>query len=129
MFNPRSTHMTSSARGREAEERAWEFLQKQGARLLGRNYRCKVGEIDLIVRDGENLVFVEVRYRRDDRFGSAAESVDARKQARLIAAAQHYLHRHRSVANKPARFDVVSIAPRQDGLDIQWIRDAFQAGG
>lgn len=106
--------------GRDAEDRACALLRGQGLKLLERNFRCRSGEIDLIMRDGESLVFVEVRYRRNARFGAGAETVDRRKQARLVAAAQTYLHRNGS--SVPCRFDVVSVT----GPRLEWIPDAFR---
>lgn len=120
---------SSSNRGREAEEVACNFLLKRGAHLLERNYRCRSGEIDLIMRDAGTLLFIEVRYRRDARFGSGAESVDRRKQNRLITAAQHYLQVHPEAARYPARFDVISIGTAEMETDVEWIRDAFQVPG
>jgi len=115
--------------GRLAEDFACRFLEQRGLRLLMRNYHCRRGEIDLIMKDSDCIVFVEVRYRGNPRFGSGAESVDRRKQARLIAAAQHYLHKHQQAADAPCRFDVVSIAPATPTANPppQWIRDAFHA--
>jgi putative endonuclease len=109
-------------RGREAEDLALEFLTGAGLRLKSRNYACRLGEIDLILQDGETVVFVEVRQRRSARFGSAAESITARKQGKLVAAARHYLARERDL---PAcRFDAVLV----DGNGrVEWIRDAFGA--
>lgn len=118
--------MDSTTRGREAEARAWQFLQSRGLRLLQRNYRSRRGEIDLVLQDRDSLVFVEVRYRRISRFGSGAESVDRRKQSRLIACAQHYLQTHPGIARHPCRFDVVSVGASAES--IEWIRDAFGAG-
>ncbi len=111
---------TKQQLGTAAEQRAAEHLAATGLRLVERNYRCRGGEIDLVMRDGAQLVFVEVRYRSGGSFGSAAESVDARKQGRLIVAAEHYLQRHR--IRPPCRFDVVGITG--DGR-IEWLRDAF----
>ncbi|HKJ09325.1 MAG TPA: YraN family protein [Gammaproteobacteria bacterium] len=110
--------------GRRAETAACRYLQRRGLRLLARNYRCRVGEIDLIMGDGDSLVFVEVRYRRSVRFGGAAESIDRRKQARIIACASHYLQQHPGLAARPARFDVVAIAADDQ---VSWIPDAFQS--
>jgi len=84
--------------GNRAEATACDYLQRQGLKLVERNYLCKRGEIDLIMRDGQDTVFVEVRYRRSDRFGSSAESVDWRKQAKLLATAEHYLQQHPKAA-------------------------------
>jgi putative endonuclease len=110
-------------RGRSAEEQARRHLEQRGMRLLESNYRCKLGEIDLIMQDGEALVFVEVRYRKSDLFGSALESVTAEKQGRLLATANHYLQRNR--ASAPCRFDVVGITGQRADARIEWIKDAF----
>ena len=108
--------------GREAEALAAAYLRERGLRLRQSNYRCKGGEIDLVMEQGSQLVFVEVRYRSNPRFGSAAESVDRRKQRRLAIAALHYLQRHR--LDRPCRFDVVALG----GPEVVWLRDAFQPG-
>lgn len=111
--------------GAEAETLACAWLQSRGLRLQARNYRCRHGEIDLIMRDGDQLVFIEVRYRRSDRFGSAAETVNRSKQTRLIGAASHYLQARGG--SPSCRFDVLALSgPRGERVD--WIRDAFQAG-
>lgn len=114
--------MNRRATGEAAEQRACRFLQSQGLRLVERNYRCRHGEIDLVMREGGELVFVEVRYRRDARFGGAAASVDAGKRARLIAAGLHYLQSKAPGAN--ARFDVIAL---EGGRQPHWIRNAFDA--
>jgi putative endonuclease len=107
--------------GRRAEELCAGLLQKAGLRILARNWRCRLGEIDLVAEEAGTLVFAEVRLRRNQRFGGAAESISAAKRARLVAAARLYL------AGRPAapcRFDVLlldSLAPAH----VQWIRDAF----
>jgi putative endonuclease len=112
----------TQAIGREAENRALEALVGHGLQAVARNYRCRGGEIDLVMRDGNCLVFVEVRYRRRDDFGGALSSVDRRKQQRLILAARHYLAS--SGWSGPCRFDVVGI---DRGREARWIRDAFSA--
>ncbi len=108
-------------RGEAAESLAASFLCEQGLVISERNYRCRFGEIDLIAREGVTLVFVEVRQRRSDSFGGAAESITAAKRSRLVAAARHYLARRRSVP--PCRFDAVLI--RGEPPRIEWIRNAF----
>jgi len=113
------------SKGAEAEAAACDHLQQQGLTLIERNYRCRQGEIDLIMRAAKCLVFVEVRYRASSRFGSSAESVDWRKQGKLINAANHYLQRHSH--HGPSRFDVVAVTSHQEQLRLEWIRDAFQA--
>lgn len=115
--------MTAISRGRAAEDHACAHLLSAGLVLLERNYHCRRGEIDLVLRDADTLVFVEVRYRRQNSFGSAMESVDRRKQARLIAAAQHYLQARPNSARLNCRFDVIAITGQEKTLE--WIRHAF----
>jgi putative endonuclease len=107
--------------GQNGEDEALTYLQRQGLALVDRNVRCKTGEIDLIMRHGETLVFVEVRKRADKRHGGAAASVTYAKQMKLIRAAQFYLQRFRMPP--PCRFDVVAI----DGGELNWIRNAITA--
>ena len=121
--------MTKTAKqhaGEAAETQACEYLQQRGLQLLERNFRCRQGEIDLIMRDGTYLVFVEVRYRRNPQFCSGAETVDLRKQQKLISTALFYLQQHGRQAQPPARFDVISMSRRADETVINWIQDAFQ---
>ncbi len=110
--------------GALAEQWAAQYLQRQGLQLLERNYRSRYGEIDLVMRDGATLVFVEVRLRRNADFGGAAASLDARKQQRLVRTAQHYLaglgH------TPPCRFDALLMDDAQ-GINAQWLRNAFDA--
>lgn len=108
-------------RGNAAEQLALDHLVAQGFTTLARNYRCRMGEIDLIMRDGDTIVFVEVRLRSRSAFASAAESIDARKQARIAAAARHYLM---GKPEQPCRFDCV-LLERLDPAGIAWLRNAF----
>ena len=112
-------------RGAAAEKLALDHLQTQGLTLLARNYRCRLGEIDLIMQDGDTTVFIEVRLRSRGRFGnalvSAAESIDAHKQSRIAAAAHHYLM---GKAEMPCRFDCVLLG-RTEPPQIEWLRSAF----
>jgi putative endonuclease len=117
--------MDALTRGKEAEDRACDYLQAQGLQLLARNYRSKRGEIDLILQDKDSLVFVEVRYRSYPHFGSATESIDRRKQSRLVACAQYYMQTHPHTRQQPCRFDVISITGPQ--TVIEWIPNAFSA--
>jgi putative endonuclease len=109
--------------GARAEELCAELLRRAGLRVLARNWRCRHGEIDLVAEEGGTLVFAEVRYRRDQRFGGAAESVTPAKRARLVAAARLYLMRR---PDADCRFDVL-LLDSLDGRAIQWIRNAFVA--
>lgn len=110
--------------GKAAENKALEFLECNGLRLIIRNYRSRRGEIDLVMEDGDDIVFVEVRYRNNDTFGSALESIDRNKQARLIACAMQYLSENH--LDKASRFDVVGLCPGSDGARIDWVRNAFE---
>jgi len=112
-------------KGKNAELFARRHLEQQGMRLVEANYHCKMGEIDLIMRDRDMLVFVEVRYRRSAAFGSATESITPGKQHKLLAAARQYLQQYR--ASIPCRFDVVGITGQNGMNNIEWIRDAFQS--
>ena len=114
-------------RGAAFEARAAAWLTARGLKLLASNYSCRGGEIDLVMRDAQTVVFVEVRYRRDDRYGGAAASVDARKQARIICAARHYLVRHSRYADAACRFDVVAMSGDAQCPHIDWIEGAFSA--
>ena len=116
------TKITTRAQGNAAEDRALHFLESQGLHLLMRNYQLRSGEIDLVMRDQEHVVFAEVRYRRSNHFGGALHSINARKQQKIIATANHYILRYG--VDLPARFDVVAITGKDD---IQWIQDAFIA--
>ena len=109
--------------GADAEQIAAELLEAQGMRIVARNFRTRFGEIDLVARDGESLVFVEVRLRVNGYFGGPADSVDVPKRARLIAAARAYLAK--VDPEPPCRFDVVAL----DGDKPRWIRAAFEGAG
>lgn len=113
---------TTTRTGQLAEEQAARFLEQQQLTVITRNYRCRVGEIDLICQDGRTLVFVEVRLRRDSRFGGAAASITSVKQGRIIRAAQHYLL-SKGKSDHDCRFDCALL----DGERIEWIKDAFSA--
>lgn len=113
---------TGQQRGSAAEQQAQRHLEGNGLQRVAHNVRSRFGEIDLVMRHANTLVFVEVRYRSHSRFGGALASVDHHKQRRLIATAQHYLLRHPH--DGPCRFDVVGIGG--DGNDIEWLQNAFQ---
>ena len=113
--------------GRQAENAACHYLEAQGLSLIARNYLCPRGEIDLIMQDKNTTVFVEVRYRRNSRFGSGAESVDRRKQDKLLATAAHYLQQNPKAAKGACRFDVISMNAVSEIQKLDWIPDAFQA--
>lgn len=107
--------------GAEYEQKALKYLEGQGYRILQRNYRCRLGEIDLIAWDRGTLVFVEVKYRRSEAFGSPEEAVDARKQYRICRVADYYRMTHKVSEECPCRFDVAAI----EGKEIRLLRNAF----
>jgi len=115
--------------GTAAESLACDYLQQQGLDLLARNFRAPFGELDLIMQDHDYMVFVEVRFRRNHRYGSGADSVHAVKQDKLIKTALYYLQQHPRLAKRPVRFDVVSISIMDKRPQVDWIKDAFQAEG
>ena len=114
---------TRQVAGAQAEECARAYLEARGLLLVARNYRCRQGEVDLVMRDGEFIAFIEVRLRRAGALVSAAESVDPRKQRRIIAAARHYLS---GKTEAPCRFDCV-LLDRLDPPAIEWVKSAFEA--
>lgn len=120
--------------GKSAENQALHFLESQGLILIENNFRCKCGEIDIVMRDVDMIVFIEVRYRRDIRYGSGAETVGRKKQRKIIASASYYLQRNKKFAKQPCRFDVISMSAAMssknavNGSDnIEWIANAFTA--
>ena len=124
--------LTTREQGEYTENLACQYLEQKGFKLIEKNFNCKVGEIDLIMRDDDSLVFVEVRYRKSNHFGSAAESITANKQSKLIKTASLYLQRHDKLNKYPARFDVVSItgpikSENIENIDFNWIKNAFGA--
>lgn len=113
--------------GQRAEALARTHLQDHGLKFVCANFRTPFGELDLVMRDGENLVFVEVRYRRSAAFGGAGASVDRRKQLRLCRSAQYYLRGAGADAQAPCRFDVVAISGNLERASIDWLTGAFEA--
>ena len=113
--------MSSRATGADRERQAAEYLERQGMRIIERNYRSRQGEIDLIGWHQGYLVFVEVKYRRDTDKGYAMEAVDGRKQRRICRVADYYRYSHGLGDSFGVRYDVVAI----QGAEIHWIRNAF----
>lgn len=115
--------------GQTAEALAAEFLAARGASLLLRNYRRRLGELDLVAQHGGTLLIVEVRCRSSSRYGGAAASIDLRKQRRIVRAAQQLLQERPDLARMPVRFDVIAIGELDAGQPprIEWITHAFEA--
>lgn len=111
--------------GSSAENCACRYLKKRGLKLLTRNYRSPFGEIDLIMKEKDMLVFVEVRYRKNTTHGSPAETVDFRKQKKLRATAEHYLQRLPRNQDAPCRFDIVTYTGHVDDQSVGWIQNAL----
>ena len=112
--------------GRHAEILARDHLTAQGLTEIARNFRCRMGEIDLVMQDGNCLVFVEVRFRNQNRYASAAGSVDQHKQRKIIRTAAAFLGRYPKYSGCAVRFDVVGLDQCGDQTSISWIRDAFR---
>jgi putative endonuclease len=117
-------------RGKSTENQALNFLENRGLIFIENNFRCKCGEIDIVMRDANVIVFVEVRFRRNNRYGSGAETVGRKKQQKIIASASYYLQRNKKLARQPCRFDVISMSPGNivsSSNNIDWIANAFTA--
>lgn len=115
--------LNADNQGLAAEKLAATFLTQQGLKLVVSNYHCRYGEIDLIMQEGNTLVFVEVRLRSNSRFGSAATSITPQKQQKLIRTAQFYLQQH--AIQSPCRFDAV-LMHNADIAQIEWLRNAIE---
>lgn len=126
MWRARPSNADTQATGQRAELAARRYLEGRGLAFVEANYRCRGGEIDLIMRDNDYLVFVEVRFRSHPHFGNGLDSVDHRKQRRLILAAQHYLQQLGSGPTPACRFDVVAVAPQAQGYGFDWITNAIE---
>ena len=99
-----------------------EYLKTQGYEILEKNYRCRIGEIDLIAKEGETLVFVEVKYRRNDKMGDPKEAADRKKQKKISMTASYYLMRECGRMDIPCRFDVAAVL----GEQIEVVKNAFE---
>ncbi len=120
--------MTSRRNGMRYEDQARQYLEARGLICLQCNYHCRFGEIDLIMRDGETLCFVEVKFRRSLAFGGAAYAVPESKQRKLVKSALSYIDHQPAVSRSSSRFDVLLIQGQANGADqINWIQNAFYA--
>jgi len=126
---PTTSRRSASRRsdGARIEALARDFLQRQGLVPVAANANYRGGELDLVMRDGDSLAFVEVRYRKSAAFGGAAASVDAGKRRKLVLAAELFLAAHRDLARLPCRFDVVAAHGDPEAPTFDWLRDAFRA--
>ena len=111
--------------GSQFEKGAEDFLNENDLQTLRRNYKCKFGEVDLIMEEHGFLVFVEVRFRRNNSFGGPLESITLAKQKRVIRSASYFLSMEPKFQNHPCRFDVVGVTQNNTQFVYDWIRDAF----
>jgi putative endonuclease len=126
MTNTKAVAYWRHRKGQHFEEAALRYLQQQGLHLVMRNFRCKLGELDLVMLASNCVVFVEVRYRRTNDYGAAHSTVDRRKQSKLRNAARYFLLNNPHFANAPCRFDVVGLeGNHRQPPTIQWIQNAF----
>ena len=109
--------------GRKAEQQAENYLLQKGLKTIAKNFYCSAGEIDLIMQEEKELIFIEVRSRKNKNFGSAAETVDKRKQKKIITSAKVFLHKNEWSALMNCRFDIIEV--QIDDGKIHWIKDAF----
>lgn len=118
--------MSNRNKGQYYEQCALTYLTQQGLRFIEQNFITKMGEIDLVMKDAQYIVFVEVKYRKHSAYGSASEMVDARKKQKLIKSAHFWLKKHDfSIYHSVYRFDVVAISGHDENLDVQWIKNAI----
>ena len=118
--------VNTHTKGKLAEDIAYQYLKQQGLTLLAKNYRSTRGEIDLIMRDEEVTVFVEVRSRKNNRHMHTVETIDSGKRAHIIGASQEYLQNHNRSNKDICRFDIVLLTGEPDSADIEWIKNAFE---
>lgn len=115
-------------KGLQYEDLARDYLVEQGLRLLESNYRCRFGEIDLIMHDRDAICFVEVKFRRSLAYGGAAVSLPQGKQRKIIKSAQLYIAMNRRLSNRALRFDAFLIQHQANGTnEFNWIKNAFYA--
>ncbi len=111
--------------GEAAETLVAHYLQQQGFQLIDRNFRCRLGEIDLIGTHQNQLLFVEVRFKSREDYGTPASSVNGRKQKKIIRTAQFFLQHYPAFANYACRFDVIAVTLQSGEPAIEWIENAF----
>ena len=116
--------------GDAAEQQACQLLRKHGLKIRARNYRTRLGEIDIIADDGDTLVFVEVRLRSNSAYGSAGESITTQKQQRILRATQYYIQKEKIAQSRPCRFDAICLTPQSGSksAQLEWIKSAFDGG-
>lgn len=114
-------------RGQWAEQIVLDYLVQEKLKLLARNFHGSRGEIDLIMLDSETIVFIEVRYRVNNNYLNALETINGKKCSRIIKTSQQYLQANRWTSKSPCRFDVITVTGDSEAPEIVWIKNAFQA--
>ncbi len=114
--------------GALTEDIACKWLSKQKLKIHERNFHSRFGEIDIIADDHGTLCFIEVRYRKNQQFGNAAETVTASKQKKILTTANHYLMSHSKYSHAPCRFDIIAMHGDKDNPEIDWLKNAFMIG-
>ena len=129
LFSKKNHTISSKSIGDDYEHQAQIYLCKQGLKLIEKNYRCRYGEIDLIMRDDCILVFIEVRYRASQQQGHAAESINLNKQQKIITTAEYYLQARPHFRAYSCRFDVCAFNQLKASTEaeLNWIKNAFMA--
>ncbi len=118
---------TRNHSGKQAEEFAAKYLAKQNVKIITRNFHCRFGEIDLIGLDQEILLFVEVRYRKNESYLAAVETIDRHKCKKIVTTSKYYLNKQRNYQSYFCRYDVITLTGELDRPVIEWIKNAFQA--
>lgn len=121
--------MLTREKGDKVEKFVEKHLKNKGLKVIERNFNSRYGEIDLIMLDGDTLAFIEVRFRANTAHGSGAETVDYRKQQKIIKTAQFFLQQSKKYQQLNCRFDVVSVTLEHKSLSAHWVKDAFQLSG
>lgn len=111
--------------GSDIENRCLQFLLNQSLKKLAKNYHSKMGEIDLIMKDTNTVVFIEVRYRKQKHFGSPEETVNYPKRRKIILTAQSYLQKHQQLQKYNCRFDILGVSTYNGQLEFNWLKNAF----
>ncbi len=118
---------TTNQSGKQAEKIAAEYIAKQNVKIITRNFHCRFGEIDLIGLDQEVLLFIEVRYRKNENYLTAIETIDRYKCKKIIITSEYYLNKYRNYQSYLCRYDVITLTGELDKPVIEWIKNAFQA--
>lgn len=119
--------INSRSIGKEMELLACRYLQRQGLKLIVQNFSCRLGEIDLIMLDKSQLVFIEVRFRKNHHFGTPLETINFMKQQKLIKTAMFYLQKNQQAADAACRFDVIAISSHGESPQVEWVKNAFES--